>query len=91
MSIKKISIEASKVISQPDKAKRAELAGDNETLQAEVKKHWKNGIICGQCKRFCQLGGRGSGLNGMCSSRSYPDYTKPYQSCELFERLTQPA
>lgn len=54
----------------------------------QVLEVWNGGKICGQCKYFTQLGGRGSSCNGMCQVVQKRDYTEPSEeACSRFERV----
>ncbi|RUM90718.1 MAG: hypothetical protein DSZ27_08490 [Thiomicrospira sp.] len=73
-------------LSITDKAKRREVAEQHGVLD-EVLSFWNGGRVCGQCKYFTQLGGRGSSCNGMCQVVQKRDYTKPSEeACNRFER-----
>lgn len=72
-------------LSTIDKEKRRDIAESNGVLD-EVLKLWQGGKICGQCKHFTQLGGRGSGLYGMCHILNKHEYVKPEEkACKVFE------
>ena len=82
-----ISYEARVAISMTNPVERREYAKQKD-IEAEVLQHWKKGKICGQCEHFTQLGGRGSGCNGVCHIVKKSNYTSPGEnSCELFERV----
>lgn len=54
----------------------------------QVLEAWNGGKVCGQCRYFVQLGGRGSGLNGMCHVVPKNEYTRPGDAaCKQFERV----
>lgn len=76
-------------LSTIDKEKRREIAESNDVLD-EVLKLWNGARICGQCKHFTQLGGRGSGLNGMCHALNKREYVKPEENaCKVFDVVSE--
>ncbi|NCN44764.1 MAG: hypothetical protein GW898_10685 [Thiomicrospira sp.] len=70
-------------LTEASKAKRNAIIGDDPDMLRKAKEFWQNGAICGQCEFFSQLGGRGSGINGVCSKLVTKNYLKPEdQRCE---------
>lgn len=64
-------------LTEPDKTKRNQIIGDDPEILSRAKELWHGGSICGQCEFFSQLGGRGSGLCGVCKKLITNDYLKP--------------
>ena len=67
-------------ISTIGKEERMKVAIELNVLD-QVGEHWNGGKICAQCQHYTQLGGRGSGLNGVCSKLVTNAYIQPETPC----------
>jgi hypothetical protein len=89
--VQKLSLEdvlVRKALLKTTKEERYAVLKESPGGQQLFLEVWNKGEVCGRCKSFSQLGGFGSGLNGMCGHKDVKktEYTKPTEEgCRYFE------
>lgn len=69
------------------KEERSRLLEGHEDAQAYFLEKWNGRKVCGQCRFYTQLGGRGSGYAGVCQELVVTNYLSPEEpGCGLFEK-----
>jgi len=84
MALLKVSGKARQALTMGPGERRA--FAEKHGVMDEVKKVWKGGNICGQCRHFSQNGQKHSGMNGSCRALQTIDWVEPWRErCQGFE------